>query len=247
MRISTIGRNGVAAGAIGVLALGVGSVGVATAANGGSLLLGQSNTATHTTTLTDTSGPALSLKTKSGKAPLLVNSKGLVKHLNANLLDGVTATTLSRGTTSVMNANVTKVITDPAHTKGVVLPAPAGATLFPVTILSTNSLVAGTYQVNASFFGELAVCWAGTNSAQGARQYGLAAEGSGSLATSIKVLNHQKIHTYCAAIEPPQQPGAPAGAVFGAGMNVIRVQQLSQGTSATPKPIPTGSASPAAP
>jgi hypothetical protein len=88
-------RSGVAVGAIGALSVVVAGLGVATAANGGSLVLGQGNTATATTTLTDTSGTPLSLVGKSSKPPLKVSSSTQVAHLNASLLGGKPASALA--------------------------------------------------------------------------------------------------------------------------------------------------------
>jgi hypothetical protein len=67
-----------------VVALG----GTASAATGGTFLLGKSNSATHLTTLTDKKGTALSLKSKKGAPPLKVNRSARVRNLNADLLDG---------------------------------------------------------------------------------------------------------------------------------------------------------------
>jgi hypothetical protein len=67
-----------------VLALG----GTADAATGGFLVLGKPNRAAHVTTLTNSAGTPLRLKSKSGTPPLKVNRPVLVRHLNADLLDG---------------------------------------------------------------------------------------------------------------------------------------------------------------
>jgi hypothetical protein len=88
-------RRGVIVGAIGVLSLTVASMGIATAANGGSLLLGHANVATKTTTLRDAKGTPLSLVGKKSKPPLTVNSSKQVPHLNASLLGGQTAAGLA--------------------------------------------------------------------------------------------------------------------------------------------------------
>lgn len=65
------------------------------AATGGPLLLGKSNTASKTTTLKTTgSKPALSLKSKAGKAPLKVSNTTKVAKLNADLVDGLDADAL---------------------------------------------------------------------------------------------------------------------------------------------------------
>ena len=89
-----IGRL-VSAAVIGTLAVVVGGVGVATAANGGSLKLGHKNKATKTTTLTDKHGTPLSLVGKASQPPLKVNSSKQVAHLNASLLDGRSAAQLA--------------------------------------------------------------------------------------------------------------------------------------------------------
>lgn len=70
------------------------------AATGSSLLLGKANSTPNLTTVTRTkAGPALSVKTKTKKsAPFVVNGKGRVANLNADLLDGIDASALgSRG------------------------------------------------------------------------------------------------------------------------------------------------------
>jgi hypothetical protein len=65
------------------------------AANGGPLLLGESNTSSKTTALKTTGkGAALKLRTKPGKPPLKVTSTGRVKKLNADLVDGLDGATL---------------------------------------------------------------------------------------------------------------------------------------------------------
>jgi hypothetical protein len=59
------------------------------AANGGTLLLGHKNSATKTTTLKNSKGTALSLKSKTGKAPLKVSNSEKITKLNADQLDGL--------------------------------------------------------------------------------------------------------------------------------------------------------------
>ena len=72
---------------LGVLVAG--GTGTANAANGGTFKLGASNSATKTTTLTNTTGTALRLNSPSTKAPLSVGTnKTKVPSLNADLLDG---------------------------------------------------------------------------------------------------------------------------------------------------------------
>jgi hypothetical protein len=62
---------------------------IATAATGGPLVLGGSNTASNTTKLKTTGNKAaLKLKSKAGKPALAVSNKALIKNLNADLIDG---------------------------------------------------------------------------------------------------------------------------------------------------------------
>ncbi len=74
----------------------VGGLNVAAyAATGGKFLLGKSNTANRTSTLTKTgNGPALSLKTKASAPPLKVSSSKRVARLNADTVDGKHAKSL---------------------------------------------------------------------------------------------------------------------------------------------------------
>lgn len=71
-------------------------IGSATAATAKSVLLGKSNKTTKVTTIQNTKGVALSLKSKTGKAPLAVNSTTKVANLNSDLLDGLTSSKLAR-------------------------------------------------------------------------------------------------------------------------------------------------------
>jgi hypothetical protein len=71
-----------------VMALVIGS-GTAYAATGGKFILGKSNAATATSTLTNTKGTALSLSSKAGTPSLKVNRTTKVANLNSDLLDGL--------------------------------------------------------------------------------------------------------------------------------------------------------------
>ena len=103
---------------------------VATAATGGPLLLGKSNTANKTTKLKTTGNKAaLALKSKSGKAPLKVSNSTLIKKLNADLLDGASASTLDPAVTNFSGGPDNGVIT-------------SGQALF------TTTLPAGTYEMS---------------------------------------------------------------------------------------------------
>jgi len=72
---------------LGVLVAG--GTGTAYAANGGTFRLGQSNSATATTKLTNTKGTALKVISKAGTPPISVGSNSTkVPYLNADKLDG---------------------------------------------------------------------------------------------------------------------------------------------------------------
>ena len=127
--------HGMTAGAIGTLCVVVSGLGIAAAANGGSLTLGRHNTATSTTTLEDGHGTPLSLIGKASKPPLKVNSSKQVRHLNASLLGGLSASQLSSGSAKATAPEVGSAIGT----------SEATATL----VISTAPLRAGTYYVNA--------------------------------------------------------------------------------------------------
>lgn len=82
-----------AAGAVFALVIGGGS---AVAATGGQFLLGRSNTATTTSTLTNSRGAALALRSKAGTPSLTVNTATRVPHLNSDTLDGLNSTQFAR-------------------------------------------------------------------------------------------------------------------------------------------------------
>jgi hypothetical protein len=64
--------------------------GTAYAANGGTFLLGRSNAASLTTTLTNSgASPALTLRPRSGFPPIATSSRVKSPNLNADLVDGV--------------------------------------------------------------------------------------------------------------------------------------------------------------
>src|SRR4051812_20200530 len=74
---------------IAVGAVFVAMSGTAVAANGGSLVLGRSNSATSTTTLSDSKDTPLALSGPKSEPPLKVNSSKKVAKLNADLVDGL--------------------------------------------------------------------------------------------------------------------------------------------------------------
>jgi hypothetical protein len=83
-------------GAAALALLLIASTGVATAATGGTFILGRGNSASSRTGLTSSSGTPLSLYAKAGYAPLLVNSATKVSNLNADKVDGLDSAQLQR-------------------------------------------------------------------------------------------------------------------------------------------------------
>lgn len=84
------------AAAVAYLALFMATSGTAVAATGGTFILGKPNTAGSVSTLTNSAGPALSLRSPSGSAPLQVNRTVKVDRLNGDLLDGIDSTAFAR-------------------------------------------------------------------------------------------------------------------------------------------------------
>jgi hypothetical protein len=82
-----------AAGAVTAVLLGGGT---AVAATGGNFILGRSNAASTTTTLTNSTGTPLALNAKAGTAALRVNNTVKVTNLNADTVDGLHSTSFAR-------------------------------------------------------------------------------------------------------------------------------------------------------
>src|SRR3954454_13881391 len=82
-----------AAGAVTALVLGGGT---AFAATGGNFILGRSNAATTTTTLTNSAGTALAVNSKAGTPTLKVGNTVRIPSLNADTVDGVHAGSFAR-------------------------------------------------------------------------------------------------------------------------------------------------------
>ena len=93
--------SGLIGAVVGVSLLG----GAAYAATGGTFLLGRSNVATTTTTLTDSAGTPLSLAARSGFAPLKVNSAIKVLNLNVDRIDNLDSTAFLRSTGTAANSS----------------------------------------------------------------------------------------------------------------------------------------------
>jgi hypothetical protein len=232
MRIHTIVRSSAVVGGIGTLAVVVGGLGIATAANGGSLVLGGSNSAKHTTTLTDSKGTPLSLKAKANKPALTVNTKALVKNLNSSELGGLTAGQLSTGSSAQFKVNIFDM-----NSKVIALTPSSGSESFtPTTVLSTKALAAGTYLTTATALTVDAICYVSTTSLGDNQQWMLSGVSggseSGSAATTqaVKVSKGKKISLYCDGT----QSSAPGGEVIDAGLTAIRVASATTGTVRTP-------------
>jgi hypothetical protein len=255
MAISRTGARTAAAGAIGVLTIITAGAGIATAANGGSLVLGSSNSATGTTTIADKGSTPLSLVTKKGKAPLKVNSNGLVANLNASELGGLTAKSLSSGSTSSLVLSPQALANEFLKAesgggggsdtfKGVGLPAPktgtTSETVKPVKVLSTAKLAAGTYQVFGSFDALAAVCWVGPSSAVTAQNSVLALTLAGTLQTTLKLAKPGVINAYCAAISPASggpAPGVNTGVFVNGSLTALHLVSARAGTHVPAKTV----------
>ncbi|MEO6351424.1 MAG: hypothetical protein ABIP53_12300, partial [Candidatus Limnocylindrales bacterium] len=105
------------AAVISLLALFVALGGTAYAATGGTFILGQKNSANVVTTLKSTSSSAVTLSVintggkpaakftaNDGVAPFQVTSGAMVPNLNADMLDGLSATDMMIGTGRVSSA-----------------------------------------------------------------------------------------------------------------------------------------------
>jgi hypothetical protein len=99
---------GFVAGAVFAVAVAGGG---AVAATGGKFILGQSNTAGGTSTLTAKHGSALSLRS-TGAPALKVNTSRLVPNLNADRLDGLSSTSFARVTAKTGAFDFSGVLVD---------------------------------------------------------------------------------------------------------------------------------------
>lgn len=116
------------------LALLVGGAGIADAATGGNFILGKANSESSTASLSNSAGTPLSLAAPSGKAPLAVNSKTLVKNLNAASVGGLSSAQLqSTGGDGITVTNVHTLVNSTV-----------------TTVASTGALPAGIYYVSAT-------------------------------------------------------------------------------------------------
>jgi hypothetical protein len=95
-RTVDVGRKFASVAVLGTAIVLVGSLGIASAATGGTFILGKTNFARTTTVLKDSTGVPLSLFAPAGKAPLTVNRGVKVANLNADKLDGLDSTQFQR-------------------------------------------------------------------------------------------------------------------------------------------------------
>jgi hypothetical protein len=91
--------------AIALVALVIAMSGSAYAATGGTFILGHSNKATSTTSLSNSKGTALALSSGHGKPPLTVNSGVQVPNLNASELGGHHASAFLRTNGTAANSS----------------------------------------------------------------------------------------------------------------------------------------------
>jgi hypothetical protein len=113
----------------------VGGVGVASAATGGSFLLGKSNQESSPASLSSSHGAALALSAPKNTAPFSVNRQKMVSNLNAQLVGGLNAASLKlSGGEGFVPPNADIQLN--------------GDEVLPVT--GTGRLPAGTYYVTAT-------------------------------------------------------------------------------------------------
>ena len=110
-----------AAGAIVALVLGTGT---AYAANGGRFILGGNNYETREASLNNSTGTALTLRSKSGTPSLKVNRTTKVPNLNSDLVDGLEFADLARNVT-------VGTATAPATSSGTTRTAPRTTSSWP--------------------------------------------------------------------------------------------------------------------
>jgi hypothetical protein len=222
MSLNRIARRGSVAATCAVVGLVVGGLGVAAASSGGVFILGEHNAAASVTTLSNSKGSALALKAKHGAPPLTVNSSKEVKHLNAAMVGGSTASSLK----STGSGATTKF---PLGTVGTV-------NTEPTAVAATAKLKKGTYYVMATATLDVpssasGLCTILTTAPQTADTQSFL---SGSTQTDldslsatapVKVAAGQKITEYCwIGGESPT-----SGLVDAAGITAIRVAASTTG------------------
>ena len=168
----------------------------------------------------------MSLFAKKGKPPLKVNSSGIVKHLNAGLLGGLSANQL-RTTASAAAGELVVDGNTPLRT--LVLPiaptGPDGVKLDPVLIARTATLKAGSYVVSASAIGENALCYVDTApDTSKPHEFGATGESGGaSMDSAVRLTRSARLRLYCS------NPSSDPGGVISAGITAIRVASVARG------------------
>jgi hypothetical protein len=205
-------------GAAGLVA---GGLGVAVASSGGVFILGEHNATTSVTTLSNSKGSALSLKSKHGTAPFTVNSGKVVKHLNSAKVGGSSASQLkTSGSGAATNYSLS-----------------VGATLKfqPTAVAATGKLRAGTYYVTATATlmvqpNESGLCTLlttkPTTSDTQAFQSAMQNFGTATDTRPMTVRAGQKITEYCWVVG-----GSIVGNLNAAGITAIRVDTAVKGTA----------------
>jgi hypothetical protein len=220
MFVNRVGGRGAVAVVIGALVIAISGFGAAVASSGGVVILGVHNSATSVTTLSNSKGSALALKSKHGTAPLTVNSGKVVKHLNAAKVGGSTASQLK---TSGSGA---------ATTYRLLVSATVG--FQPTAVAATGKLRAGTYDVTATATvtlfepNEAARCTLLTtkpaSAAKQTFQSSTPTDGTATDTRPMTVRAGQKITEYCWAA------GTVTGNLAAAGITAIRVDAATKGT-----------------
>lgn len=221
MFVNRIAGRGAAAAVIGALVVAVSGIGAAVASNGGVVILGVHNSATSVTSLSNSRGPALALKSKHGTAPFTVDSGKVVKHLNAAKVGGSTASQLkTSGSGAATNYSLS-----------------VGATLKfqPAAVAATGKLRAGTYYVTATATlmvqpNESGLCTLlttkPTTSDTQAFQSAMQNFGTATDTRPMTVRAGQKITEYCWVVG-----GSIVGNLNAAGITAIRVDTAVKGTA----------------
>jgi hypothetical protein len=109
------------------------------AATGQPLILGHANSAVGTTSLKNLGrGPALSLNSAKSSPPLTVNSKKLVKHLNADRLGGKSASQINPAVSEYRIGSPGATISNAQHL--FIIDAPAGDQEWSMTGIWTSTV-----------------------------------------------------------------------------------------------------------
>jgi hypothetical protein len=175
------------------------------AANGHALTLGATNTASRTTTVTNSGrGAALSLKSGTTSPSLAVSSSKLVTHLNADQVDGKHATDLqTQATTWTIPAGTGQSFT----LNG----------LKPGTYLASFSVLLGATQTSQ--------CELDENGVAVVNAFGPNRAGAFSMVTGSGILTHAAGHALQLKCDGTEVLGNPASTV-----TLVRLDRVTTGT-----------------